>query len=393
MQGHQADPARRPALSRDLLVFGEDWGSHPSSTQHLVSRLASDRRVVWANSIGLRKPKVGLADAARMGRKAAQAFGVGRAVKDGSQKGVLPPFPVVQPLIAPMATSRPLRALNRKLLAKSVGSAARAAGLERPVLWLSLPSAVDAVGAVGESAVVYYCGDDFGALSGVDHAAAMSMERELVGKADLILAASPALAARFPEEKTLLLPHGVDFDLFASPAARAPDMALGGPVAGFYGAVAPWIDLALVARAAEALPDWRFVFVGPVQTDISAVADCPNVEFLGPRPHGELPSYAQHWDAGLIPFLDTPQIRACNPLKLREYLASGRPVIATPFPAAEPYADHLRTVRTPDQLVGALRASLLDSPSLVSRQRQVVAAESWSARAAEAAAAIDSLRR
>jgi glycosyltransferase involved in cell wall biosynthesis len=279
------------------------------------------------------------------------------------------------------------------MLARSVGGAARKAGLRRPVLWTSLPSAVDAIGAVGESAVVYYCGDDFGALAGVDHKAARNMETELAGRADLILAASPMLAARFPAHKTHLLEHGVDHALFSTPVACAEELSRNAPTAGFYGAIAPWMDVDLIAATARLLPNWNFIFVGPEQTDVSALRACPNVALFGPRPHGELPRFSQHWTAGIIPFRDNAQIRASNPLKLREYLAAGRPIVTTDFPALAPYRAHVTIANTPERFAAALEASMSDMPDAAQRRRASVAGESWSARAALAADLIDRLAR
>jgi glycosyltransferase involved in cell wall biosynthesis len=372
-------------MSADLIVFGEDWGGHPSSTQHLVKHLAADRRVVWVNSIGLRRPQLSRRDLGRAWAKARSALGPRRAAPVGA--AALPaPGPVVQPLALPMAQSAAGRALNRLLIGRKVGRAAHAAGLRRPVVWASLPSAVQALGAFDEAAVVYYCGDDFGALAGVDHAAALAMERELAERADLILAASPSLAARFDPARTHLLPHGVDFSLFAGPAPRAPDLPANRPVAGFYGGLAPWLDLGLIAATARLLPHWRFVLVGPAQTDLTPLAGLDNVLRFGPRPHAALPGYAQHWTAGIIPFLDTPQIRACNPLKLREYLAAGRPVVSTDFPALAPYRGLVSVAATPQAFAAALEAARDDQGGDV--RRAAVAGESWAARAAEAAALI-----
>lgn len=369
----------------DLIVFGEDWGGHPSSTQHLIGHLPGENRVVWVNSIGLRRPRLTLADARRAVRKVANA--IGGTPRPGPRQPDAP-GPVVQPVIIPMARSAPMRALNRALLKRKVGGAAQAAGLQRPVLWISLPSAVDAIGALGESAVVYYCGDDFGALAGVDHARCMEMEAELADRADLILAASPAMAARFPAAKTRVLPHGVDLDLFQTPVPRAADLPEGN-VAGFYGTLAEWLDYDLIAATARRLPDWHFVFVGPVAADISAIGGLPNVTLLGPRPHAELPSYSQHWTIGLIPFVDNAQIRASNPLKLREYLAAGRPIVATPFPALMPYAEHVSVATTADGFADALLVANSDADS--AGRRAAVAAESWDARAARAAELIAAL--
>jgi glycosyltransferase involved in cell wall biosynthesis len=373
-----------------LIVFGEDWGAHPSSTQHLVSHLPGGRPIVWVNSIGLRRPRLTLGDAGRVVRKLFAA--VRPSAQPARPAGPPAPGPVVQPIILPMARSAAARRLNRFLLARKVGAAARAARLYRPVLWISLPSAIDAVGALDESAVVYYCGDDFGALAGVDHARCLAMEAELAARADLILAASPAMAARFPAAKTHVLPHGVDLGLFGTPVPRAADLP-DGPVAGFYGTLAEWLDYGLIAEIARLLPAWRFVFAGPVAADVSAISGLPNVSLLGARPHAALPSYSQHWTAGLIPFLDNAQIRASNPLKLREYLAAGRPIVTTPFPAMLPYARHMSVAATAGAFSDALRATLLDPPGAAAARQAAVAGESWDARAAAAAALIDALRR
>lgn len=383
-------------MEADLIVFGEDWGGHPSSTQHLVRHLAGSRRVIWVNSIGLRRPRFSVADLRRAWRKLSSALGAGssRAAERKTFQALPPPGPIVQPAILPMAEWAPLRRLNRVLLARKVGGAARAAGFRNPVLWTSLPSAADAIGALGEAAVVYYCGDDFGALAGVDHARAVTLEAEVAARADLILVSSPALAAKFPAAKTHLVPHGVDYDLFATPAAPAPDLpppTPDAPVAGFYGAIAAWIDIPLVARVAQALPHWRFVFLGPVQTDVGPLRDCANIMLMGPRPHGALPGYSQHWTAGIIPFLDSAQIRAANPLKLREYLAAGRPVVATPFPAAQPYSAHLGIVSDAESFAAALEASRHDTAAASAARRASVAGETWAARAGQVASLLSAL--
>ncbi|WP_431301361.1 glycosyltransferase [Sediminicoccus sp. BL-A-41-H5] len=237
-------------MAHDLIVFGEDWGAHPSSSQHLVSHMAADRHVVWVNSIGLRKPAFSMGDAARAARK--------------------------------------------------LGAA-----------------------------------------------------------------------------------------LFSTPAPRPTDLPEGGPVAGFYGSLAPWIDLDLVAATARLLPEWRFVMIGAAQTDLSALEGLGNIHRLGARPHAALPGYAQHWDAGIIPFRDTAQIRACNPLKLREYLAAGRPVVSTDFPALDGYRHLVQVARTPEDFAAALGASLADTNAAA--RQAAVAAQSWAARAAEAAAWTDAL--
>ncbi len=375
-------------MPRDLVVFGEDWGRHPSSTQHLVKRLAEDRRVLWVNSIGLRRPRFSLGDARRALEKLRMAAGRRTAGPAAEPAGTAAPVEVLSPFALPWPGSRVAARINRAALARQIRPRL-AAEAARPILWASLPTAAAVTGALGESAVVYYCGDDFGGLAGVDHAAVLRDEERLVARADLVIAASPVLAARFPAEKTILVEHGVDFDLFAAPVPRAADLPAS-PVAGFYGALADWIDVPLLAETARRLPGWTFCFVGPVLTAIDALAELPNVRLLGPRPHAELPRYSAHWTASMLPFRDCPQIRACNPLKLREYLAAGAPVVSTPFPALAPYAAHVATARGPDGFVHALEAALFE-PGDREARRARVAGETWAARARIVAEAMERL--
>lgn len=371
-------------MTADLVVFGEDWGGHPSSTQHLVGRLLAHHRVVWVNSLGLRRPRLTAHDLARAARKVRAMLGRGVASPAPGTTRPLPPgLQVVSPQVASWPGNPLVEWLNHTSLARQLGTVLPASGISRPILWASLPSAVAALGTADERAVVYYCGDDFGALSGVDHAPVLDMERRLVARADLVIAASPALANRFPTHKTHLVPHGVDFDLFARPAPRPADLP-GGPVAGFYGSISDWLDIAMIARAAQDLPEWRFVFVGAVHTDVTPLARLPNVHFLGPRPHDALPGYVQNWTVSLIPFRDTPQIRACNPLKLREYLASGTPVAATRFPALAPYEAEVSAIEPGGALAPAIRAAAAGtSPDAAAARRACVAGESWDVRAQE----------
>ena len=259
-----------------------------------------------------------------------------------------------------------------------------------PIFWTSLPTAAPLIGAFNHGPVVYYCGDDFSALAGVDHAPVARLERELVARADLILVASEALAERFPAARTRLVPHGVDFDLFSKDTAPAADLPRNGPVAGFYGSLADWIDVEMLAQCARTMPDWTFVLIGDVQTNVSPLAGLGNVQLLGPRPHKSLPSYSQHWTVSLLPFRDTPQIQACNPLKLREYLAAGTPVASMDFPALAPYRDLVSHTSDPSAFAETIRRAAEDAANAPARRARV-AAESWDACAAQVEALLETL--
>lgn len=373
-------------MTAPLIVFGEDWGRHPSATQHLAGRLAADRRVLWVNSVGLRRPRA--ADAGRLLAKAVQLAGTRQS---GPAPGGAAPEAVMTAPAVPLPGHPAARAANRWLWRRSVAARARTMGLDRPILWLSLPTGVDALPAIPHRAVVYYCGDEFGALDGVDHAPVLALERALAEVADLILVSHPRLAAKFDPSRTVLLPHGVDLARFRD---AWPTPCGARPVAGFVGRLDDRLDYGALAAAADALPGWTFVLAGPVapaaQRDLAALAARPNVRLPGPVPAEAVPGLVKGWTVALLPYRDTPMTRACDPLKLREYLATGTPIAAFPLDGLRPHAAHLHLC-VPGALAGAIVAAADEAPAAREARCASVAADDWSARSATVARLLEAL--
>jgi len=367
-------------MIRDLIVFGEDWGKLPSSTQSLISQLAKTRKIVWINSIGLRQPILGWRDL----KRAWQKLTAGKAkTTNVSEKPLNDNFNIVYPRTLPAPRSWLARRLAARLLQKQILPVIKKAQLNTPILWTSLPTAVDLYGYLDEYALVYYCCDDFSALSGVDHHTVAKRERELVQKANMIIATSDELAQRFPKKTTRLLYHGVDFSLFSKPAPRAKDLPDDGrPIAGFYGSIDNRLDYELLQETIRQCPHWHFVFIGKPAIDHCALDQFENVIMLGERPHEQLPSYSQHWNVSLLPFINNAMVKACNPMKLREYLAAGTPIISTSIPALEPYLHLVHTVDNATNMVDAMALSLQRAIN-EEKQRSAVNKHTWEARAAQ----------
>ena len=364
----------------DLVVFGEDWGGLPSSTQHLMSCLSPGRKIIWVNSIGLRKPRFTLADCKRAWKKVTST----RLSHQPKLTVSTHNFTVVNPATIPAPSNRLERLVATKMLRNQLLPVIQKQKLYKPMLWLSLPTASDLVGKLGEHASVYYCGDDFSALAGVDHKTVSSREQELEHKADLIITASQQLAMRFPAVKTRLLTHGVDYQLFSTPAPKARDFPVGNkPVAGFYGSISEWLDIELLVKVIRRMPHWNFIFIGNTVVDTSALEAFDNVFLMGPRAHQDLPGYSQHWSTSLLPFKINAQIQACNPLKLSEYLATGKPIVSTRFPALKPYGALISVVDSVDSMVEAIENSRMlgeinSFPGILSG---TVADQSWQTKA------------
>jgi glycosyltransferase involved in cell wall biosynthesis len=256
------------------------------------------------------------------------------------------------------------------------------------ISWFVVPHPGFLAGRLGERLCVYYCIDDYAAHPGVDQQVVTSLDKYLTRKADAVFVAPPAIveAKKALNPHTTFSPHGVDSDHFAralDPATRIPEaaMQLPHPVIGFFGLVADWIDVDLIAFMARARPTWSFLLVGHVYADTSVLNGLKNVVMVGAQPYASLPNWAKSFDVAIIPYRDTQQVRHANPLKLREYLATGRPVVSTPNPEVERFREWVRIARTAPEFLEQVEAALeVESVASVEARMAVVRPMTWDAR-------------
>jgi glycosyltransferase involved in cell wall biosynthesis len=255
---------------------------------------------------------------------------------------------------------------------------------EKRQIWSFTPDISYMLGQFGEREVIYYCVDDHAAFTGYNRDQVLRDEEELCRKADLVITTSTVLqeAKEGWNKRTILVPHGVDFEHFR----RAVDEPLAEPAVladiprprlGFIGLIRDWVDLELLAEAARRKSEWHFVLIGDSTVDLGAYRKLNNLHFLGRKPYQELPAYCRHFDVGLIPFQINELTRAVNPIKLREYLAAGLPVVSTPMPEVLQYDGLIRISDSTDSFVAAIEASLADDPSMYRQRSDAMRSESW----------------
>lgn len=374
--------------SPGFIVFGDDWGGHPSSVQHLFRRVARDHRTLWVNTVGLRPPRLDRADAARVARKLRGWLAPARPPARADAQGEGLDLHVVSPPMLPWMRPAALRRANRLSVRALVERAALRLGLRDPVVLTTVPNGVDGAGLAGSRTLVYYCVDDFTSWPGVDPVAAASLERELLAACDLVLATSDRLAEtrRGRRGPTELLPHGVDLELLARSRdpATAPlaGVRRGRPVLGYLGLLDARLDVDLVAAVARARPQWDWVFVGPTDAAPDARLRLPNVRLAPAVPYARVPEALAAFDVAVLPYVRTELTRAINPLKLREYLASGLPVVATSLPEVARFAPEVGLADTVDDFVAAVEAALAGPRDRLDARRAALASEGWDARAA-----------
>jgi glycosyltransferase involved in cell wall biosynthesis len=368
---------------RDILCFSHDWSGDPLSKTHLMRLLARDNRVLWVNSIGYRTPTVSKADAGRAFKKLLAAAEPLRNPE--------PNIYVLSPLAVPLYKHESVRRLNRRLLRLQVMRAMRKLGFRRAINWVFNPPAAVVAGELGEEQLIYQCVDEYGAFSGVSGRAMAEFEEKLLRMADLAIVSADRLLQSKSKinPHTVLVRHGVDFTHFSralDPETKVPDeiASLPRPVIGFFGLVADWVDVDLMAEVAKHFAHGSLVILGKVTTDVSMLEALPNVHLLGRKPYESLPAYCKGFDVALNPFRVNELTLNANPLKVREYLAAGLPVVSTPIPEVE-VLGLCRIADGPRETVREIEAALRD-PGPSRARSEAIRPESWEAR-------LDEIRR
>jgi hypothetical protein len=286
----------------------------------------------------------------------------------------------------PWLRSRFDRWLNRRLLVGQLGPAVGSLP-EAPVAVTTLPVVADLMGRLPVRRWVYYCVDDFGQWPGLDQGAMRRMEAEVVARADVVVAAGEALRERLARmgRASHLLTHGVDLDFWADPSDAALPDGLSGrerPWVVFWGVVDRRMDVAFVNRLAADLTRGTVLLVGPEQGPDPALFASPRVARVPPVRFEQLPRLAREAGVLVMPYADLPVTRAMQPLKLKEYLATGKPAVARGLPANREWADCLDLADAPESFSALVCARLAGGlPEAQRRARARLAGESWDAKA------------
>jgi glycosyltransferase involved in cell wall biosynthesis len=366
---------------RDILCFSHDWSGDPLSKTHLMRLLSKDNRVLWVNSIGYRAPKASRADLSRAFRKLSAAASPIRE----PEKNIF----VLNPLAIPAYGKPALRELNRHLLKFQVRRAMAKLGFRRAINWVFNPAAGLIAGKLGEEVLIYHCVDEYAAFSGVASRSLAEIEGGLLRSADAVFVSADRLlqSKGAVNPRTFLVRHGVDHDHFR--LALEPDTVvpeeiarLPRPILGYFGLIADdWVDIDLLVHLARSFPEASIVLLGKATMDVSRLEALPNVHLLGRKPYQSLPSYSKGFDVALIPFPISEVTLNANPLKAREYLASGLPVVSTAIPEVE-VLGLCRIGRDRDEFVREVTAALAEPGPSEARSESVVG-ESWAGRLEE----------
>lgn len=348
-----------------MLVSTADWDNpYWTNKQHMaVQFVKRGHRVFYIESQGLRQPTVNVKDLRRIWKRLKRGFQPPRRVHENLY--------VWSPLVVPWQRYRLVRKLNRVLLRGMSTLWCWCFGVKPRILWTYSPLTTELYNLSGYDLVVYHAVDDIKSQPGMPRESIERAEVALTRAADLVFTTAPNLQAFHVavNERTYYFPNVADFEHFnlamCEETVLPADMAvIPGPVIGFIGAISSYkLDFPLIHEIAKANPDLSFVFVGEVgegdpRTNVDNITSRPNVYLLGGRDYLTLPSYLKAFDVAILPNHINDYTRSMFPMKFFEYLAAGKPVVATQLPALAEYGDVAALVSTPAAFAEAIREAL-----------------------------------
>lgn len=364
---------------RTIICIANRWDYDPTSKHQVMKQLSRHNRIIWVNYRGTRRPRVSVADlGAAIHTVGAALTGVQRISASMVQ---------VTPLVIPGTGNGVWQAVNHRLLVAQIRRVLAELPPAPVQLWTFAPDVHFLAGKFGEQCLIYYCVDEYSAFEDFDGEAVRVAERRLIERSDLVITTSAALqeSKEALHPRTHLVRHGVDAAHFARAVdrglARPADLAgIPAPVYGFFGLIDHWFDVELISAAAQARPRASFVLLGDRRADTVSLEALPNVHLLGRRDYGQLPAYCAAFDAALLPFRINAMTRNINPIKLREYLAAGLPVVSTPLPEAVRYAPDVLVAENCESFCRQCDRALTLTELAARRRRSArVAGESWEA--------------
>ncbi len=367
------------------------WTGLPTSKQHLMSVFARSRRVLYVD------PPIDVFSVLGRRRRWPKLRGLRQ---EAENLWVLSPVDVA-------ASSNPDRALARYgRLTGRVERAALSLELSNPVVWTFAPEHAACSAGLPASLLIYQAADDPAAMSS-DPARTRELEREHIAACDLVFVASEELLrSRSSAGHVYRLPNAADRRHFSSVLTGDPDAPvdtfleslraprrtprelgiLDGPVVMFGGAAYSWFDVGLTLELATLRPDWNIVLVGPAIGGVTRDRLPVNVTAVGRKRYDDFPWYVAAADVGILPLREGEFSRNCDPIVMYEFLLCGKPVVATPFPAAGEHGTLVRTATTAAGFVEEIERALVETgkPNRVRERVEFGFSCTWEGRAEEA---------
>ncbi len=323
--------------------------------------------VSWVNTIGTRMPSLSREDIAKVFAKV-QGW-LAPTPSSSHDASTADGLRILNPRMYPGFRSAWQRKLNARWISNCVNqSLGQRKRDEQRIAITTIPITADLIRSSGNSYPtldvdywIYYCVDDFSQWPGLDVSVMQQLEELQLQRIEGVVAASTALAARLqtlqPNRKPAVLTHGIDpahwrDTVQVELAAELQDLPR--PLFLFWGLLDQRLDTEFCQRLCDSFSErskGSLVLLGPQQNPDTAVFGLPGVHVIGSMPYASLPAFANQADVLVMPYADLSVTQQMQPLKFKEYLATGKPVVARKLPSNEGLASTCDLVGDAEQFV------------------------------------------
>ena len=256
--------------------------------------------------------------------------------------------------------------------------------LKNPIIIISAAHALPLLKHFPNSLKIYHCSDDYTVIPTFPKSF-KNIEKKLIKSCDLVVTtADELLKSKSRHAKDIIsIPNGANISHFSKVQDNElliKDEIEGfkKPIVGYVGSIFQWLDLEWIAFAAHKLPNYNFIFIGPITIDISSLKNFDNIHFMGSRDYKELPSYIKAFDVAVIPFVIDEVTLKASPIKFYEYLASGLPIVSTKLPDLEDFKDLVYLAKNKEEYVEFLNSAVQnDSIELQKKRMDISLRFSW----------------
>lgn len=385
--------------NKSLVCFaGNDWWLHNPLTEKQWTRYLARQgwTILFVNSIGMGFPGTSSPFMLkRLYRKVRSIIKYWLRKSEGVW--------VMTPVLLPLWSVSWVRRLNVRLITMQVRYAMKRAGMQPGVFWAGLPTAALLRTSIPHRHCVYYVQDDYPSYSSFDHQMFMrgnEDHEDMLREADVVICASIGLQEREANiaRRVEYIPQGVNPVFLNAALERSEELPeklhdLARPIIGYWGSIESLHDRDLIYTLATQHPEWSFVFFGRKMVDVSRLEALPNVHYPGFLPIEEIPLYGVHFDVGIISFKQTDYTMYGCPIKYREYLALGLPVVAPYIIEVErAYEGEGLTARNPEEFAERIQEAMdTDSEERRRHRRALVQEETWDASSDRVRVVLESL--
>ena len=363
---------------------GDDyWLSYPHSRLHIIKAFnQKGYKVLWINPLGTRFPS--LKKKSFLRKIVRKIISISKLLRKIDHN-----FYVYTPISLPIFRDNLIQKVNLLFWRVQITFLQYLLNIKNPILFFSSPVYGRLLAQIKHYKSIYYYSDlytEYRELTSKDKIYVENLDKILYTNSDIVLCASRMIFDQVKTKSTKQVhyfPHQVSYDLFQK--AKLDNLVpqdvekIKKPVIGYYGTLTDSNDWELIEYCAVSRPNYNFVFVGRKEIRINKIESLPNIFFLGEKNYKEIPYYASYFDVCIMFWIRREWIKNCSPLKLKEYLSSGKPVVSTYIEELDLYyKDIIYISQTKEKFLSNIDSALnnLDSDR-INKGIEIVKNDSW----------------